>query len=422
MPCESACLGGDGSACAIFGQAVEGMADAPVRLPQDLPRGRRTLERGCGLGNLASCRLLAAYDYDVGPPAAACDAWERLCANGERRACAFFSLCLLYEPGFRRDPERAVRLCHDGCDHDERVACRALGFVFTNGRFAPQDLNRAHAYFVKSCDLDDQPACVEVAQALEKGVVVPRDLTRAKALYRTACARGIHPDPCEALRRLGEHVPSTLASYGDVSEHVYVSQACAYEWRIPANWEFVAPELLGYPLEPSAEIVAARVRGPDAAQSMTIAVTDVVQTTPGEQPASYAHVLAMLEDFGTEDLRRAGITKIGAGRLEFFGANAVRVDGSAGEPPKRYVTQTLFHRGRLRFEVRCVAPTYQPGLPCRDAFGALVFHEWPDPGQASDVPRVLHLRDTRFGIAYDAPDDSWTAVGPRSGHRGTQFV
>jgi hypothetical protein len=34
----------------------------------------------------------------------------------------------------------------------------------------------------------------------------------------------------------------------------------------------------------------------------------------------------------------------------------------------------------------------------------------------------LHLRDSRFGIEFDAPDDSWLAIGPRTGGGGAQVV
>ena len=39
-----------------------------------------------------------------------------------------------------------------------------------------------------------------------------------------------------------------------------------------------------------------------------------------------------------------------------------------------------------------------------------MFHE---PKRApNENPRVLHLHDKRFGVAFDAPDDSWLAMGP----------
>ncbi len=45
----------------------------------------------------------------------------------------------------------------------------------------------------------------------------------------------------------------------------------------------------------------------------------------------------------------------------------------------------------------------------------------PQESADSEKPRVLHLRSERFRFRFDAPDDSWLAIGPRT--RGdAQFV
>jgi TPR repeat protein len=424
LPCEAACDGGDGAACAIFGLAVEGMADAPVRLPQDLPRGRRALAQGCKLGNLDACRELASYDYDVGPAARACDRWEEICAKGDRRSCAYFGGCLLHEPGYRRDPARALRLFEDGCEHGERVSCRKLGALTEAGELVGRDPAAARALHAKACDLDDQPACVALAQALEAGAGGPPDPPRAKSLYRVACARGIRPVPCEALRRLGEEPPSTVVATGGAAEQVHVSTAYGYEWRIPANWEFVAPASVGVRYPPGvAEVVSAKVRGGDGRDHMTIVVTDVVEVIPGKAPDDNPVELDMLAVGVTRELKRTlGVEKVDVARFSMFGADAVRLDAAVGVQPKLYFTVSYFYRGRRRFEVRCVASSYQPGLPCRDAFGELVFHDVSEVLRESDRPHLLHLRDARFGLSFDAPDDGWLAIGPRTGLQGRQSV
>jgi hypothetical protein len=33
--------------------------------------------------------------------------------------------------------------------------------------------------------------------------------------------------------------------------------------------------------------------------------------------------------------------------------------------------------------------------------------------EPNELPRVLHLREKRFGVSFDAPDDSWLGIGPR---------
>ena len=64
-PCEAACFAGDGHACAVYGLAVEGVADAPVRLKADRERGLRALLFGCARGE--SGRLLDGGVIPVRP-------------------------------------------------------------------------------------------------------------------------------------------------------------------------------------------------------------------------------------------------------------------------------------------------------------------------------------------------------------------
>jgi hypothetical protein len=47
---------------------------------------------------------------------------------------------------------------------------------------------------------------------------------------------------------------------------------------------------------------------------------------------------------------------------------------------------------------------------------------WRPPRPEPGVPRVLHLREPRFGLEFDAPDDSWLATGPYVGGGGAQLV
>ena len=191
------------------------MADPPVRLPQDLPRGRKALDKGCKLGNLDACRVLISYDSDVTPPGTACAGWEALCKRGDPRSCSFFGACLNYGEHFRRDPAQARRLFEEGCAHGERVACRELAFVFLEGSGVPVDISKGFELIDRACRMDDPAACAREGRQFERGQGVPRDLERAKALYRGACARGIMPTPCEGLRRLGEVPPPTAVSSPD---------------------------------------------------------------------------------------------------------------------------------------------------------------------------------------------------------------
>jgi TPR repeat protein len=347
------------------------MADPPVRLPQDLPRGRRALSRGCQHGNLASCRTLASYDYDSVGAQVACPAWEGICARGDQRSCAFFATCLLYDKDIPHDPLRALPLLNQGCERGERVSCRELGYVYRRGELIPRDSARSFAYLDQACRQDDPLACSDVAAALEVGNGTARDLPRAKSLYRLACARGIRPNPCTALRRLGEEPPSTVVSSGDdAGESNYVSRLFNFEWRLPANWEFVASPATGLGAFAAAEeVVSAQARDGGVRESLTIGLRD-------EEPSS----LNDAERRVTAWMRSSGVGKIRSARTSFFHTAAMQIDGLVTGPERRFLSIVVFSRAHHRFELRCLTPEYQSGMFCRDAFGGIIFTDGFGPG------------------------------------------
>jgi TPR repeat protein len=211
--CEDACFAGNGRACWIYGLAVEGVADAPVRLKSNRVRGRRVLEHGCHeLGDLPSCRTLYGYDYDYVANAqfAACDGWLRLCDRGDTTSCAFGASCLLWEDGYPKDVERALPLYRSGCAKGDAVSCRELAFHLESGKYVDVDLPGAFATMKKGCDLGDPQACAHVGRFYEKGIGTKANVEAAKPLYRGSCARGIKRLPCEALARLGEEPPAIV--------------------------------------------------------------------------------------------------------------------------------------------------------------------------------------------------------------------
>jgi hypothetical protein len=208
--CEAACFAGNGRACAIYGLAVEGVADAPVRLHPNRLRGRRALEHGCHkLDNLDACEFLYGYEYDYVADAqfAACDGWLRLCARGHVRSCGHGAACLLYEQGYPHDVERALALFRAGCATGDAVNCRNLAFVQEKGTYVDADLPTAFANMKRACERDDPLACAHLGRFYERGIGTKADVEAARPLYRASCARGIKRLPCEALGRLGEEPP-----------------------------------------------------------------------------------------------------------------------------------------------------------------------------------------------------------------------
>jgi TPR repeat protein len=209
-PCEAACDAGQGRACAILGLALEGVADAPLRLKQDLARGRRAARRGCELGDLDSCSVAWSYEYDHGPSEndEVCRAWLGLCERGHRRSCAFAGDCLIYQDGFPKDIERGLALFQAGCAAGDTVSCRELAFLLERGTYLETDAPRAFALMQKACAGDDPLACAHLGRYQERGVGTQANVDAARKLYRASCQRGIKRLPCEALERLGEAPPA----------------------------------------------------------------------------------------------------------------------------------------------------------------------------------------------------------------------
>jgi TPR repeat protein len=207
--CEAACFGGDGHACAVYGQAVEGVADAPVRLKTDRPRGLAALTFGCARGDLDACTLVQDYHSDGGPAANAdaCDGWLALCARGGQRACVFGGDCLMWAPGYLRDVERAAALFRAACAKNEGIGCREQAFLVEDGKYADADPTAAFSLMQRACSLDDPLACAHLGRYYERGIGTRADTDRARGLYRASCARGIKNLPCQALERLGEVPP-----------------------------------------------------------------------------------------------------------------------------------------------------------------------------------------------------------------------
>jgi hypothetical protein len=217
-----------------------------------------------------------------------------------------------------------------------------------------------------------------------------------------------------------QQAPSATAANEPDAQKVIVSERYGYEWRLPDDWEFVPLEEIGLASHPGIDaVVASRADEPPAA--LLLVARDVVAVIPGKDPATDADTLARLEADASEEMKSEGIRKTGAERLRMFDTDAVRVDG-VEETEKSQISVVAFYRNRRRFTLRCIAMGGSPWTPCASALRGLVIHEVRDAPEPGDRPRVLHLRDAERGIQFDAPDDGWLAVGPRTGGQGHQLV
>ena len=200
------------------------------------------------------------------------------------------------------------------------------------------------------------------------------------------------------------------------------SERFGYTWQLPAAWVFVAPETLWLPpSSEGADIVAAKTR--EAARpAALLRVFDVVEVIPGKLPRLDAEGARVVESMATIEMKAAGIGEIKTERLQILNAEAMRVSGIRGGLTAETVDVTVFYKGRRKFEVWCFAPGQVDRWSCHDAVASLQIDERPEVLTASDVPRILHLREERYGLQFDPPDDRWVAIGPRTGFNGAQLV
>jgi hypothetical protein len=204
----------------------------------------------------------------------------------------------------------------------------------------------------------------------------------------------------------------------------FVSARYRFRWRLPHNWEFASPEELAeFQVHPALDAVAARTKGNDEPLALIIVVKDVVSVIPGKEPTLDPEKIENLEQYADMWMQAAGAQKEGRAPLKLLGVDAFRFDGSMDvDGTKIHVALLTFYKNRRRFELQCYAARHQPGIPCEGALGDFVIDEMVDKPGPGDRPRVLHLRDEKLGIQFNAPDDGWLAIGPRTAGDGAQVV
>ena len=106
-------------------------------------------------------------------------------------------------------------------------------------------------------------------------------------------------------------------------------------------------------------------------------------------------------------------------RVQMFGLEAVQVTGDKG---RVRISIRLLYRGNRRFEFRCFDVDRQPEWRCASALSEFRIEDIPESPTEHDAPQVRHLRDVRFGVAFDPPNDSWLSFEPRRAMGGIQVV
>jgi hypothetical protein len=150
-----------------------------------------------------------------------------------------------------------------------------------------------------------------------------------------------------------------------------------------------------------------------------VIVTDVIHIVPGKHAGTDPKDYDGLAWYGAEILHNAHAELAGTEYIRMFGLQGVEVTGDSG---RVRISIRMLYRGYRRFEFRCFDVDRQPEWRCASALTSFRIEDVPEHSAEQDAPRVRHLRDSRFGVAFDAPDDSWLSIGPRVAGGGAQIV
>ena len=210
---------------------------------------------------------------------------------------------------------------------------------------------------------------------------------------------------------------STAGSQTAEARH-RASKRFGYSWTLADGWEFVDPGVF-WPLPPIPALdVYAAQRSPQGPFLLTIA-TDVMHVVPGKHAGDDPEDYDRLERDAAETLQEAHAEVTSSERVQMFGLETVQVTGHQGK--LRIAIRSLY-RGYRKFQFRCFDLNAQSEWRCASALTAFQIEDVPEPPAEQDQPQVRHLRNARFGVAFDAPDDSWLSLGPHSAYGGTQLV
>lgn len=163
------------------------------------------------------------------------------------------------------------------------------------------------------------------------------------------------------------------------------------------------------------EVMVARKKGRLNRPAAMALATETRAGKTGEPPDA-ADFERMRRD-GEQVLRQQGAQLFESRRVEMLGIETMEVIGKLGDD---LLSVRILRTGRRKFQFRCLAQ--KAPSECEPAFALFTIADRVDKLSEAEAPGTLHLRDARFGFAFDAPDDSWRATGPRSSAGGAQVV
>ena len=195
------------------------------------------------------------------------------------------------------------------------------------------------------------------------------------------------------------------------------SSKFGYSWTLPRGWRFTPPgALYPAPTVPSIDVIAAKT---DKGPIVLVFVTDCLTTVPGLHTADHPRAYEELVERGERYLRNAGLEPSATRPISMLGLNGAEV---SADPITGGISVRSFYRENRSFQFVCFDHGNGSEWGCSSAFSSFQITDMPEGPAENDVPRVRHLRDARLGFAFDAPDDSWLSIGPRTGAGGAEVV
>ncbi len=135
---------------------------------------------------------LGVAQLNSGNYTAAAASYEKACDAGKADFCK--ALGFMYDNGrfVAQNLSLAVHFAQMGCDGGDMEGCSNLGVAYDNGRGVTQDHTRAVQLFQKACDggADGADGCLDLGSEYSNGIGVTKDTTRAAQLYEKACDGG----------------------------------------------------------------------------------------------------------------------------------------------------------------------------------------------------------------------------------------
>jgi hypothetical protein len=213
-------VGVDRGAVNCFGVQVPGWLGSDHHVVVSVFEWPAPIEAACDRGDAGECLTLAyyyLYGWEAGTslhprvvlkasPKRALQLLRRVCDAGGVRGCFGVAALQLsgWGPGIY-DPESGAAIYQKLCDQGERRACHLLGDLYApfytwraHARIAP-DAARAFQLIERACNGGYPMSCNDLGVMYVRGLGVAKDEAKATALYQQACA--VHNEfACQNLK------------------------------------------------------------------------------------------------------------------------------------------------------------------------------------------------------------------------------